>query len=92
MSNVTGAKWSIMGGQNEQAYLRSHNDRQIRNFLSKQRIGKANSVPEPPADNVVMNEADINADTCCLGPNFIPLAYNNRSAYVYPYNDAHKPI
>ena len=39
-----------------------------------------------------MNEVDTNADTFCLGTNFIPLAYANRSTYIYSYNDAYDPI
>ena len=40
----------------------------------------------------VMNESDTNADTCCLGRNFIPLSYTNRSADVYPYHGDYKPL
>ena len=84
MSNVTGVTGNIISGLNEQAFLRYRNDRQIRNVLSKQIVGKAKAVPEPPADTVTMNKSDTNADTCYLGTNFIPLAYTNRSADVYP--------
>ena len=93
MTNVTSATGSILGGLNKQAYLRSqNNNREIRNVLSKCRIGKAITVPEPPVNTVAMDEADTNADTCCLGTNFIPLAYTNQWAYVYSYNDAYDSI
>jgi len=36
------------------------------------------------------NEMDSNADTCCLGRNFIILGYTQRVAEVYPY-DANMP-
>ena len=81
-----------MGDQNEQESLRSRNDRQIWNVLSKQIIGKAKAVPEPTADTVSMNKADTNDDTCFLGTNFILLVYTNRSTDLYIYNNAYKPI
>ena len=39
-----------------------------------------------------MNETDSNADTCCLGKNWIVYNYTTRSADVYPYNDSYEPI
>ena len=52
----------------------------------------ASTMPEPAPNTVAVNEADSNADTCCLGKNFIPLQYTNKSADVYPYHDAYKPL
>ena len=49
-------------------------------------------MPEPLVNILAQNEADMNADTCCLGQNIIPIAYTNRSANVYPYNKAYEPI
>ena len=46
MSNVTRAIESIMGGRNEQAFLRSCNDLQTWNVLSKQITREANEVSE----------------------------------------------
>ena len=85
---------SIMGGRNEQASLRSHNPngRNVSNVITKRRVGRAHSVPEPAPNTVGQNEADSNADTCCLGQNFIPLHYTNCTADVYPYNDSYAPI
>ena len=39
-----------------------------------------------------MNEADSNADTCCLGANFIPIRMTNRTADVYPYDTSYEPL
>ncbi len=39
-----------------------------------------------------MNEADSNADTCCLGANFVVISYTSRTADVYPYDSSYKPI
>lgn len=38
------------------------------------------------------NECDTNADTCCLGTNFIVLSYTSRTADVYPYDKSYQPI
>ena len=93
MTNVTGSIGSIMSGRNEQAYLGSqYNNREIRKFLSKLRIEKARTVPDPTENTVTINEVDTNSDACCLGTTFIPLASMNRSADVYLYNDAYNPI
>jgi hypothetical protein len=87
---------SIMGGRNAQS-LRSRNPsdqgRSIRNVITKRKIGKYNArIKEPSPNTSADNEADTNADTCCLGCNFIPIHYTNRTADVYPYNDAYEPI
>ena len=47
---------------------------------------------EPTPGTSGQNEADSNADTCCLGTNFVVLSYTNRTADVYPYNEAYEPI
>ena len=39
-----------------------------------------------------VNECDTNADTCCLGKNFIVLSFTSRAADVYPYDKSYKPI
>ena len=41
---------------------------------------------------VGFNECDTNADTCVLGANFVVLSVSHRSADVYPYDKAYKPI
>ena len=87
---------SIMGGRNAQS-LRSRNpsnrERSICNVITKSRIRKYNSkIGESAPNTAADNEADMNTDTCCLGYNFIPLHFTNRTADVYPYNDAYEPI
>ena len=47
---------------------------------------------ESPAGTVADNEGDSNADTCCLGTNFIVLEMTNRTAEVYPYDSSYDPI
>ena len=39
-----------------------------------------------------MNEADSNADTCCLSKNWIILQQMSRSADANPYNEAMTPV
>ena len=37
------------------------------------------------------NELDTNADTCCLGTNFVVISYTTRTADVYAYDTSIKP-
>ena len=84
---------SIMGGRNKQASLRScNNNRQVQNVFSKQRIGRDTSKYEPTPNARATNDSDTNDGTCFLGTNFIPIAYINRTADVYPYGDAYEPL
>ena len=43
------------------------------------------------AGTVATNEMDSNADTCCLGSNFLILEFTNRQADVYPYDKSYRP-
>ena len=47
---------------------------------------------EPTSPTTADNECDTNADTCCLGPNFVILEYTRRTADVYSYDKSAKPI
>lgn len=47
---------------------------------------------EPKPGTRAFNEADSNADTCCLGTNFTILSYTYRTADVFPYDDSYAPI
>ena len=47
---------------------------------------------EPPPNTTANNECDTNADTCCLGTNFIVLACTNRVADVYAYDKSVAPV
>ena len=42
--------------------------------------------------NIALNEMDSNADTCCLGKNFIPLYYTGEVCNVHAYSDTIAPI
>lgn len=56
------------------------------------RIQEVGRVHEPAPGTKANNECDTNADTCCLGKNFIVLEYTQRVADVYAYDKAIKPI
>ena len=48
---------------------------------------------EPPSNITAVNETDTNADTCWFGTTFIILNHGTgRTADVYPYDKAYKPI
>ena len=47
---------------------------------------------EPAPGISAMNESDTNADTCCLGTNFIVLEFTQRTADVYPYDSSYTPV
>lgn len=87
---------SIIRERNEQARQCQRNgpcSRRISNIILKRVICKfRNKMPEPIPNTAANNEADTNANTCCLGKNFIPLSYTNRSADVYHYNNAYEPL
>ena len=85
---------SIMGGKNEQAYLRSRNTngRNISSVNTHKGVGRAKAVIEPDPNTAGSDESDANADTCCLVQNFIHIAYTNRSSNFYPYSEAYETI
>lgn len=86
---------SIMGGRNEQAGLRSRNPSRLSTVVTRRELKEISKVPaveEPHPGSRAQNEADTNADTCCLGTNFIVLRYTNRVADVYPYDKSYDPI
>ena len=60
---------SIMGGQNEQAYLKSKNTNgsNIPNVSTHRRVGRENSLTEPDPNTTGYYEADTNANIVCLG-------------------------
>ena len=47
---------------------------------------------QPQPNSYADNELDSNADTCCLGANFVILSYTGRTADVYPYEKSYAPI
>jgi hypothetical protein len=52
----------------------------------------AASQVEPPPNMTAQNECDTNADTCCLGKNFVILHYTTHTADVYAYDKSYKPL
>ena len=74
-----------MGGINEKASLQSrNNNNKVQTVLSKLRIGRSTAVSEPAHNNYENNECGTNADTCCLGTNFIIIKYTNLTSDKYP--------
>ena len=83
---------NVMGGRNEQA-----NNRDVRRaaaVLTTRHVRTTNtkSWTDPPANMAAENECDTNADTCCLGRNFVVLHPTFRTADVYAYDTSIKPI
>jgi len=71
---------SLMGGKAER--LRSKN---ISNIRSHRIVAKAKPIRhEPDPGTIATNEADTNADTFCLGSNFISINQSKSSADVHP--------
>ena len=85
---------TMMGGRNEQMDLQTRN-RNIVAVTTKRVISYSKvqaKFSEPPDGTIANNEADSNADTCCLGTNFKILSYTNKTADVYPYDSTYEPI
>lgn len=47
---------------------------------------------QTPINQVARNECDTNADTCCLGCNFVVLGFTTRTADVFPYDKSYDPM
>jgi hypothetical protein len=81
-----------MGGRNEQAGNRdTHRTAAVRTTRHLQTTG-TKSWADPPVNTTAENECDTNADTCCLGCNFVVLNPTFRTADVYAYGTSIKPI
>jgi hypothetical protein len=85
---------SIMGGRNEQAQQRNARrtaavttQRNLRSMTAQEKTWS-----DPPVNTVAENECDTNADTCCLGRNFVVLHPTYRTADVYAYDASIQPI
>ena len=48
-------------------------------------------VSEPSPHTSGINECDTDADTCCLGKNFIVYKYTRRTADVYAFDKSYAP-
>ena len=53
---------------------------------------RKDKIDESPPGTVADNESDSNADTCCLGKNFVAISITNRTADVYPYDTSYQPL
>ena len=83
---------NIMGGRNEQADHRNTRRAAVVRTERQLKATKAKSWTDPAANTRADNECDTNADTCCLGKNFIVLNATYRTADVYAYDASIKPI
>lgn len=90
VSQITGNN-SIMGGRNEQASNRDAR-RAAAVFTNRHVRSTERSWNDPPPNTTAENECDTNADTCCLGKNFVVLAPTFRTADVYAYDTSIKPV
>ena len=85
---------SVMGGRNEQA--QNQQNRRISAVTTQRHVRSSTSLfrtfEDPPENTGANNECDSNADTCCLGKNFVVLHATYRTADVYAYNTSIKPI
>ena len=55
-------------------------------------VAAAGYIFYPKPNNIRMEEAETNANTCCLGMNFVLPELIRRVAYVYKYDKIIKPI
>ena len=92
VSQMSTGTSNIMGGRNEQANNRDA--RRAAAVITRRHLQttKSRSWTDPPANTTAQNECDTNADTCCLGRNFVVLQSTFRTADVYAYDTSIKPI
>ena len=94
INQMTTTSGTIMGGRNEQARKRqkTQSNVSVGALHTKRKIATVQpSLGEPIEGTTATNECDTNADTCCLGTNFIVLQYTNRTANVYTYDSSIAP-
>ena len=89
------------GGRNEQAAKRMRHRNESRgrsDIASIETVRKVSATEtifeshQPEPRTPAQNECDTNADTCCLGQNFVILEYTRRTADVYAYDKSIKPL
>jgi hypothetical protein len=93
VSQITTTITSVIGGRNKQAQNRQN--RRIAVVTSTQRRVQAmtrSDWTDPPVNTSAHNECGTNANTCCLGKNFVVLNATYRTADVYAYDSLIKPI
>jgi hypothetical protein len=81
-----------MGGRNEQANNRDACQAVANSSKRCLQLAGTKSWTDPPANTMAENECNTNADTCCLGRNFVVLNPTFRTANVYAYDTSIKPI
>ena len=85
-----------MGGRNEQT--QNHQNCRIAAVLITRRHVQSSTpvirqyAEHSPENTAANNECGTNADTCCLGKNFVVLQAIYRIADVYAYDTSIKPI
>ena len=91
----------MMGGRNDMANRSGrHNQRgSIGAIISKRQVSSSAATPatnfnfnSSPPNTSAWIESDSNADTCCLGSNFVITQYTERTADVYPYSSSYTPL
>jgi hypothetical protein len=83
-----------MGGRNEQAQNRQarHAGAVVTQCHVQAGTQTVRAWTDPIANTTADNECDTNADTCCLGKNFIVLTATFRTADVYAYDTSIQPM
>ena len=79
-----------MGRRNEQ--VANRHSRQAGAVVAYVQAANPRHENEPTVNTSADNECDANADTCCLGPNFVVLHHTFRRADMYAYDSSIKPI
>ena len=63
-----------------------------RRLIGSTTSSSAMQISQPPPGITAMNETDSNADTCCLGNNFVILHYTTKQVDVYAYDKDIRPL
>ncbi|KAI2503573.1 hypothetical protein MHU86_10860 [Fragilaria crotonensis] len=92
VSQITTTNNSVMGGRNEQAQNRQNRRIAVGTTHRRVQAMTKSAWTDPPVNTSADNECDTNADTCCLGKNFVVLNATYRTADVYAYDSSIKPI
>ena len=84
-------------GQNEQAMRQKNNNNSngssVSAVITTRKIGSIKADhPQPNSNTKAYNKCNTNADTSCLGMNFVILNYTNQTADVYAYQKDYQPI
>ena len=93
ISQLTGGG-PIMGGRNEQEQRKGlPAGRYVTSVTTIRRIGSISANHQQPEPVVLAaNKCNTNADTCCLGRNFVVLEYTTRMADAYAHDKEIAPL